>query len=279
MAAVFNGNFPPQGDFRAAVAPLHSHGGKAAQGVRSGYGGGGLLHPGGLLGKVFPKLGENLVFQSGEPVFGGKHLIFQLLQLLGDVALAVGKGLLADIICGYLVDKGLGHLNIITEYPVEAHFQGADAGFFPFRRLNGGDGAAAALHNVPQAVGFLAGAFADDAALPDGQGGIVHQGVFNAIGAVRQGVDGSLQLLEQGRVALLQLRLYVGQRTEATGKSQQIPAVDGAGDDAGLYPFQIGDVPQSLLQLAPDDDVVRQLLHRAVAAGDLHRVKQGLFQP
>ena len=77
----------------------------------------------------------------------------------------------------------------------------------------------------------------------------------------------------------MQLRLYVGQRPEATGKSQQIPAVDGAGDDAGLYPFQIGDVPQSLLQLAPDDDVARQLLHRAVAAGDLHRVKQGLFQP
>ena len=120
---------------------------------------------------------------------------------------------------------------------------------------------------------------AGGAALPDGQGRIVHQRVFNAVGAVRQRVDGRFQLLEQGRIAFLQLRLYVGQRPEAPGKSQQIPAVDGAGDDAGLYPFQIGDVPQSLLQLAPDDDVVRQLLHRAVAAGDLHRVKKGLFQP
>ena len=132
MAAIFDGDLPSQSDLRAAITPLHRHGGKAAQGVCGGHGGGGLLHPGGLLGKVLPKLGENLVFQGGEPVFGGKHLIFQLLQLLGDVALAVGKGLLADIICGYLVDKGLGHLNIITEYPVEAHFQGADSGFFPF---------------------------------------------------------------------------------------------------------------------------------------------------
>ena len=237
MAAVFNGNFPPQGDLRTAIAPLHSNGGKAAQGVCGGHGGGSLLHPGGLLGKVLPKLGENLVFQGGEPVFGGKHLIFQLFQLLGDVALAVGKGLLADIIRGHLVDKGLGHLNIITEYPVEAHLQGADAGFFPLRRFDSGDGAAAALHNVPQTVGFLAGAFADDTALPDGQGRIVHQRVFNAVGAVRQGVDGRFQLFKQGRVALLQLRLYVWQRTEASGKSQQIPAVDGAGDDAGLYPL------------------------------------------
>ena len=132
MAAVFDGNFPPQGDFRTAIAPLHRHGGKAAQGVRGGHGGGGLLHPGGLLGKVLPKLGENLVFQRSEPVFGGKHLIFQLFQLLGDVALTVGEGLLADVIRGHLIDKGLGYLNIITEYPVEAHFQGADAGFFPF---------------------------------------------------------------------------------------------------------------------------------------------------
>ena len=237
MAAVFDGDLPSQSDLRTAIAPLHSNGGKAAQRVRGGHGGSGLLHPGGLLGKVFPKLGEDLVFQRGEPVFGGKHLIFQLLQLLGDVALAVGKGLLADIICGHLVDKGLGHLNIITEYPVEAHLQGADAGFFPFRRLNGGNGAAAALHNVPQTVGFLAGALADDAALPDGQGRIVHQRVFNAVGAVRQGVDGRLQLLKQWRIALLQLRLHVGQRTEAAGKSQQIPAVDGAGDDAGLHPL------------------------------------------
>ena len=132
MTAVFNGNFPPQCDFRAAVAPLHRHGGEAAQRVRGGYGGGGLLHPGGLLGKVLPKLGEDLVFQRGEPVLGGKYLIFQLFQLLGDVALAVGEGLLADVIRGHLIDKGLGYLNIITEYPVEAHFQGADAGFFPF---------------------------------------------------------------------------------------------------------------------------------------------------
>ena len=237
VPSALDGNFPSQGDFRTAVAPLNRHGGEAAQGVRSGHGGGGLLHPGGLLGKIFPQLGENLIFQGGEPVLGGEHLVFQLLQFLGDVAFAVGQGLLADVVFRHLVDKGLGYFNIISEHPVEAHLQGADAGFLPLRGLDGGDGAAAALHNVPQTVGFLAGALADDAALPDGQGRIVNQGVFNPVGAVRQGIDGLLQLPQQGRFAFLQLGLHLRQRPEAPGQTQKVPAVDGARDDAGLHPL------------------------------------------
>ena len=51
----------------------------AAVCVRGGYGGGSQLDPGSLFGKVLPKLGENLVFQGGEPVLGGEDLVFQLL--------------------------------------------------------------------------------------------------------------------------------------------------------------------------------------------------------
>ena len=143
---------------------------------------------------MLPKPGEDLIFQGGEPVFGGKHLVFQLLQLLGDVTLAVSKGLLADVACGHLVDEGFGNFNIIAEDPVEAHLQGADTGFLPLAGLDGGNGAAAAFHNVPEAIGFGVRALADDAALPDGQGRLVHDGIFDFIGAVRQRVDGLGQL-------------------------------------------------------------------------------------
>ena len=77
----------------------------------------------------------------------------------------------------------------------------------------------------------------------------------------------------------MQLALYLRQCPQSPGKTQQVPAVDGSGDDSRHDPFQIGHVPQGFFQLAPKHHVVHQILHSGVAAGDLHRVKQGLFQP
>ena len=122
MPSIGDGNFPPQRDFRAAVAPLHRHGSKGAQHVCRGYRLGCQLHPGRLLGKVLPKLGENLIFQRRQPVLGSQHLIFQFFQLLRDVPLTVCQGLLADVGVRHLIHKGLGDLNIVAEHPVKAHF-------------------------------------------------------------------------------------------------------------------------------------------------------------
>ena len=279
MPSVHNGNLPAQGDLRAAVAPLDSHGGERAQRIRRGHGGGSLLHPGRLLGEVFPQLGENLVFQSGEPVLGGEHLVFQLLQLLGDVAFAVGQGLLADVVGGNLVHEGFGYLNIITKYPVEAHLQGADAGFLPLRGLDGRDGAGATLHDVPEPVGFRAGAPADDAALPDGQGRIVHQGVLDPVGAVRQSIHGLGKLHEHGGFHFGKLCLHLRQSPEAPGETQKIPGIDGSCDDSCHDPLQIRHIGKGLLQLSPDDHIVHQLAHGGVAAGNFSGIQQWLFQP
>ena len=78
MPSIGDGNVPAQGDLRAAVAPLHRHGGQGAQHIGGSYRLSSQLHPGRLLGKVLPELGENLVFQGGEPILGGENLIFQL---------------------------------------------------------------------------------------------------------------------------------------------------------------------------------------------------------
>ena len=219
MPSVGDGNFPPEGNFRAAVAPLHRNSGEGTQHVGGGYRLSGKLHPGCLLGQVFPEPGENLVFQCRQPVFRGEHLIFQLFQLLGDVAFAVGKGLLTDVGFRHLIHKGLGYFNIIAKYSVKAHFQGTDAGFLPLAGFNGGNGAAAALHNVPEPVGFGVRALADDAALPDSQGRVVHDGAFDQIGTVGEGVNSLFQFLQQRCAAALQLPLHLRQGTEATGKA------------------------------------------------------------
>ena len=77
MTACFNRDFAAQCDFRTAVSPLYSYGSEAAQRIGGSHGGGGQLYPGSLFCQVFPKLGENLVFQGGESVLGGEYLVFQ----------------------------------------------------------------------------------------------------------------------------------------------------------------------------------------------------------
>ena len=279
VPSVGDGNFRSQADFRAAVAPLHRHSSQGAQRIRRRHRRGGLLNPGSLPGQLLPQGGKDLIFQSRQPVLGGEHLVFQLFQLLGDVALAVCKGLLADVICRHLVHKGLGNLNIVAEHPVKAHFQGSDACLFPFTGLNGRNGAGAAVHNIPEPVCIGVGTLADDAALPDGERRVVHNGFFNLVRTIRQRVNGRSKLLQQGAPQLCQDRFHLGQCPQPTGKGQQVPAVDSAGDDAGHDPLQVRHILEGLFQLAPGDGALHQSLYGGVPPGDLCRIQQRLFQP
>ena len=279
MAAIGDGDFRSQADLRAAVATLNGHVGQRAEGIRGGHGSGGLLHGGGLTGKVLPELLEDLVFQGCQPVFGGENLGFQVFQLLGDVALAVGQGLLADVGGGHLVHKGFADFDIIAEDPVKAHLQGADAGFFPLTGLNGGNGAGAAIHDVPEPVSIRVRPPADHTPLPDGQRGLIDNGVFDPVRPAFHGVDVLGKTLEHAALRLLQLPLHLGQGPQAPGQGQKVPAIDGSGDDAGHDPLQIRDLFQSLLQFAPENGIFYKGLHGLLAACNLCRVQQGLFQP
>ena len=71
--------------------------------------------------------------------------MLQILQLLGDVPLRVGQGLLADIALRHLAPEGVGDLNIVAEDFVVADFQGADAGPFLLPGLDLRDDAFAAF--------------------------------------------------------------------------------------------------------------------------------------
>ena len=83
----------------------------------------------------------------------------------------MGRGLFAE---------ALGNFNIVAEYPVVAHFQRLDARQFLFPCLDFGHGPVAAGQDIPQPVGLLAVAGANQLALPDRKGGIVHNGPVNA---------------------------------------------------------------------------------------------------
>ena len=207
MPSVHDGDLAAQGDFWAAVATLDSNRCQGTQSIGGGNCGCGKLDAYRLLCQVLSQSGEDLIFQGGQPLLGGEYLVFQILQLLGDVALAVGEGLLADVMLRHLVGQGFGHLDIVAEDPVVAHPQGADAGFLFFRGFDSQNGALATIHNVPQTVSLFVGTGTDDAALPNGQGRFVHNSIFDQVGTVIQRINGLFQLLQQGRFQLLQLLL------------------------------------------------------------------------
>ena len=127
----------------------------------------------------------------------------------------------------------------------------------------------------------------DDPPLTVREGGIIRKGASPEADRLRdimEGGSGTIAAIEAAErektgVQCAQLLLYLRQGPQAPGKAQKIPAVDGAGDDAGHHPLQIRHVLQGFGELAPDNGVLHQILHGGMAAGDLRRVKQWLFQP
>ena len=104
-----------------AVVVLRRHQGEGRQHVGLGHGPGDLLDLGGLGGGLVPDLTEELVLQGHNPVLGGEDGVLHVLELLGDVPLAVDQGLLPDVLRGDLVVVGLGDLDVVAKDFIEAH--------------------------------------------------------------------------------------------------------------------------------------------------------------
>ena len=178
---------------RPAVVVLGRHLGKGTQRVQLRDQRCRQLHPRHLSRRLCPQRGEQVVFQCRVPVMGGEHLMLQILQLLGDIALAVHQRLLAYVVRRHLVLKGVAHLDIVPEHLVVPHLQGTDAGLFLLTGLQLRDKPLAAGEYPPQPVHLIVIALADHAALPDGERRLVYQHGGNAPADVLQ----RLQLLVQ----------------------------------------------------------------------------------
>ena len=120
---------------------------------------------------------------------------------------------------------------------------------------------------------------ADEAALPNREGGLVHNAPGDEAGELRQPVQLGPQPGQQGGGLLGQVVLEQGQPVQARGQGHQVPGPGGAVDDAGDQTLQVRDLPQHLDQLLPLHSVVHQPAHRLQPAGDGHRVQQRALQP
>ena len=264
---------------RAAVVVPHRHSSKGRQGVGLRHSCGGLLDTGRGGGDLLPQGREQLVFQGHYPLGGGQDLMLQVLQLLGDVPLAVHQCLLADVGLRHLVLERVGHLDIVPKHLVVADFQRADAGGLLLLGLHLRDDALAAFQDVPQAVHFPVEAVPDEAALPDGERRLVADGIRDTRPDVLQGVQLRRQLRQAAVIQRRQLFPDGRQFFNGRPEGRHVPSAGSAVDDAADEPLHIAQARHGGNQLLPDDGVVHQRRHRGITLADGGDGQQRPLQP
>ena len=270
---------------RGAVHQRHTvlvgrrHHGKGGEHIHLGHRRRGGLDLGHMGADLLSQLHEQLVLQGYHLVLGREDGVLQLLQLLGDIALGVDGGLLAHPVLGDQVRLGLGHLDVIAKDLVIAHLHVPDARLLLGAALQVGQQLRPVVDDVAEAVHLLAVPLPDKLSLPDGEGGLVHQGPLEQVPQLGQVVQLLPQGLEQGGGAALQQLPQPGQAAQAAPQGGQVPAACGAVHHPANEPLQVSDLPQLQGQLLPGDDVPHQVVHRLLPPGDLNGGEEGPLQP
>ena len=205
--------------------------------------------------------------------------MLHLLELLGDVALAVDERLLADVGVGHLVVIGLGDLDVIAEDLVVADLERLDAGPLLLAGLQLGQDAAGVGEQGAQVVHLAAVARADDAALAHGERRLVDDAAGDQVAQLRQTVQVPAQPGQQDGRLVGQLDLQGGQAAQAGRQGDEVTAPGGAVDDAGDEPFQVRDLLERLDDLAAGDGPIDEPGHGVEPPPDGDGVEQRPLQP
>ena len=147
------------------IVVIHCSLRQRSQHIQRGHGLGRCLHPHDLPRNFLQDLCKKLMFQRVQAFACAQNFVFEFLQLLRDISLAAGKGLLADKALGHLVFIRIADFNVIAEHPVEADLQLGNAGFLAQAGFQLGKHTLAAVHDVPQLVHLLVVARLDHAAV------------------------------------------------------------------------------------------------------------------
>ncbi len=117
-------DFEAAGDFEggASVAEFLRGFGEGGEGIERGDGGGGALERIEVVGDVAAELQEEFEFELAGAFLGAEDFVFHFLEGGGDVALAVGHGLLAGVIVRDLGEVGTGDLDEVAEDVVKLDF-------------------------------------------------------------------------------------------------------------------------------------------------------------
>ena len=279
MAAVLDGDGIAVVDVGADVLVAGGHVRQGLEAVQLGQKPCGAADAGFPLGHEIADLVEQLVLQGAKLVLGAQDGGLHVLQLLGDVTLVVGQGLLAYVGIGDHIHEGLGDLDVVAEDLVVAHLEGLDAGAFLLLSGYPLHPALTVGHDAAEAVHLGVVALLDHAALTDGKGRLLADGAGNLVADIRKGIQlppDAGQLLGGG---VLQKPLQLGEDGGGGGHGAEVLGVGGAVDDLGDQTFEIKNMGQKLANLLPLHKAAVQLLHSPLTAQDVGGGQEGMLHP
>ena len=263
----------------AAVVVFRSDLRQRSQYIQLGNGVGGALDAVQLGTDALQQFVKQAAFQRDEPLMCAKDLAFQLLQLLCDVPLAGGEGLLADVSLRHKVFVGVAYLNKVAEHMVIAYFQLGDAGLLPQTGFQLCQNALGVIADGAQLVHLGMVTLGDNTTILEGGGRVrVYCGI-NARLDILQRVDAGGQLGKLRAVAALRLLAQAGQTVTGLGKGVDLLGGCRAVHRAGHQALHVRDVVQFFGQVAAHHSLAHQRLHSVQAMVDELAGNKRLLDP
>ena len=252
---------------------------QSRQYIQLGNGVGGALDAIQLGTDAFQQFIKQAAFQRDEPLVRAKDLAFQLLQLLRDVPLAGGEGLLADVGLRHKVFVGVAHLDEIAEHMVIADLQLWDAGLLPQTGFQLCQNTLGIIADGAQLVHLGVVTLGNNAAVLEGGGRVRVYCRINARLDILQRVNAGSKLGKLRAVAALCLLAQAKQTVAGLGKGIDLLGGGRAVHRAGHQALHVRNIVQLLGQVAAHHGLAHQRLHCVQAVVDKLAGNKRLLDP
>ena len=227
---------------------------------------------------------NNRLSPLGDALGGVEYPGFPFLQTGDDVALGIGKGLLALVIVGNPFEVRLADFDVIAEHLVETDLQRGDPGAFTLAALKPGDPVSPPGLDLPELVELLVVAVAEDAAFRHRCGWVVDEGgadQFDEPGRVREVGESLFQrrgpVAGPGQIPHQQGDLRdPGERIRQSG---EVAGARPAATDARGKAFEISYFSELKADAGADRGGLEKRRHGVQPAFDGRRIKQRRCEP
>ena len=231
-----------------------------------------------LGGNFIPDLTEQVIFQGTELVLRVEDGILQLLQSGHGKPFRIGQRLLSGIVIGNQLQIGFGHLKIVTEHLIVFDFQIFDSRALPLRVFQLGKPGLSLRLGPAQVVHILVIALTDHAALTDGNGRLLLDGIPDQRAQIFQAVNLFLNPLVCRSRQISQHGFDGRQHLHGAAEGDQIPGIGRLIAHLAQQPLQIIDRIQVFPDLVTGKRVLTERLDRIQPLLHLRFFHQRLFE-
>ena len=222
---------------------------------------------------------EELVLKRHGAILGTENGGFHLLELGGDVTLAIGKRLLANIILGHLVHKGFGNLNVVTKHSVVADTKRTNARFLSFFLGNLFKPRVTVIHNFAQGIEFFTVSLGNHLTLTNRKGRVFNNSGRNTRTNIVKRIEFCINARESLALGSPQKSLDFGENRSRVANGTQVFCICVTVNDTGNEAFQIEHVGKFFAKLFAQHKALAKLLNSTLTALNSGNAEQGLFHP